>query len=458
MARLPIPGSDDGAWGAVLNEFLQVAHNADGTLKDGCKVLNVRDFGAVGDGVTDDLHAFQAAIEALRPSVTPRFGSVDNVGGVICVPRGNYKLAGNLVINRSIRLEGETGGSRFPSSVLLFNAGTDPAGIVIETANGVAANPRGDSTILAHLAIISTSTENPAHGVWLKARATLLWCRVKGFGGHGIFVDGRGDQPQQLNANTWQIIGGITENNLGHGLYIQGADSNAGFCLGLAADDNGGSGIYDSSFLGCTFMACSTQANRAAAYRVETKHNTVLLGCYSEGGQPPSLLQHPCLVLGGDHGAGIEVPAGQLPALRIFNAQSISGFVVTNPEGPYKIRTAIGRNPRTAFHWQAENESDEGSLKYDEGWWHFVRNRSTANSVLAMSGPTASEGPANLWLPKGYFLGKGSDRHNVTVTNAMPTAAGGIGDRVYNAAPSPGGYVGWVYTASGWKGFGLIES
>jgi hypothetical protein len=30
--RLPIPGSDDGTWGDVLNGFLDVAHNADGTL------------------------------------------------------------------------------------------------------------------------------------------------------------------------------------------------------------------------------------------------------------------------------------------------------------------------------------------------------------------------------------------------------------------------------------------
>lgn len=33
MARLPVPGSDDGTWGDVLNEFLEVAHNNDGTLK-----------------------------------------------------------------------------------------------------------------------------------------------------------------------------------------------------------------------------------------------------------------------------------------------------------------------------------------------------------------------------------------------------------------------------------------
>ncbi len=33
MARLPIPGQDIGTWGQVLNEFLNVGHNPDGTLK-----------------------------------------------------------------------------------------------------------------------------------------------------------------------------------------------------------------------------------------------------------------------------------------------------------------------------------------------------------------------------------------------------------------------------------------
>ncbi len=33
MTRLPTPGSDDGTWGDILNDFLTVEHNADGTQK-----------------------------------------------------------------------------------------------------------------------------------------------------------------------------------------------------------------------------------------------------------------------------------------------------------------------------------------------------------------------------------------------------------------------------------------
>jgi hypothetical protein len=31
MTRLPVPGSDDGTWGQVLNDYLELEHNPDGT-------------------------------------------------------------------------------------------------------------------------------------------------------------------------------------------------------------------------------------------------------------------------------------------------------------------------------------------------------------------------------------------------------------------------------------------
>lgn len=35
MVRLPVPGSDEGSWGKILNEYLSQAHKSDGTLKNG---------------------------------------------------------------------------------------------------------------------------------------------------------------------------------------------------------------------------------------------------------------------------------------------------------------------------------------------------------------------------------------------------------------------------------------
>ena len=46
MARLPSPGGDSGNWGTILNEYLAVSLNTDGTLKNSA-------VSAAGGGVTD---------------------------------------------------------------------------------------------------------------------------------------------------------------------------------------------------------------------------------------------------------------------------------------------------------------------------------------------------------------------------------------------------------------------
>ena len=57
-------------------------------------VINVKDFGAVGDNVADDTAAFQAAINVLASQVPPASWNVSTIGlaGKIYVPPGKYKL------------------------------------------------------------------------------------------------------------------------------------------------------------------------------------------------------------------------------------------------------------------------------------------------------------------------------------------------------------------------------
>lgn len=40
MPRLPIPGSDEGSWGQILNDYLSQAHKSDGSLKDNVITAN----------------------------------------------------------------------------------------------------------------------------------------------------------------------------------------------------------------------------------------------------------------------------------------------------------------------------------------------------------------------------------------------------------------------------------
>jgi len=88
-------------------------------------VVNVRDYGAVGDGVADDTAAIQAAIaEASRAQITATdWGRGE--GGVVYLPRGIYKITAPLAWTAAgVMLSGE--GSVGTSSILVALA-SNPA-------------------------------------------------------------------------------------------------------------------------------------------------------------------------------------------------------------------------------------------------------------------------------------------------------------------------------------------
>jgi len=152
MARLPQPGSDNGVWGSILNDYLGVEHTADGSLKlrsDGTlnayyqkpgtgipksdltsalqssidnasTTINVKTYGAVGDGATDDTAAIQAALNAVPAS-----------GATVMLPAGTYVVSSTLTIdkdNTTFCGAGAASTIRVPSGALGIN--------VIQVGNG----------------------------------------------------------------------------------------------------------------------------------------------------------------------------------------------------------------------------------------------------------------------------------------------------------------------------------
>lgn len=73
--------------------------------------FSVRDFGAKGDGQTDDTAAFQKALDAARQAG----------GGTVHAPRGNYFFAGHLDVPGAVTLKGVW--ESVPSHVGIRNAG-----------------------------------------------------------------------------------------------------------------------------------------------------------------------------------------------------------------------------------------------------------------------------------------------------------------------------------------------
>lgn len=93
-----LASTSDPSKGSALVGFKQVGTGAVGrtVYSKLQESVSVKDFGAVGDGVTDDIAAFNAAIAY--------FGGT---GGVIKVPKGQYKLTSMLTLTTGISLIGE---------------------------------------------------------------------------------------------------------------------------------------------------------------------------------------------------------------------------------------------------------------------------------------------------------------------------------------------------------------
>lgn len=60
------------------------------------KIVNVKDYGAVGDGVANDRAAFNSALNAVK-----------NGGGVVFVPAGTYALDGGLKLESGVVIRGQ---------------------------------------------------------------------------------------------------------------------------------------------------------------------------------------------------------------------------------------------------------------------------------------------------------------------------------------------------------------
>jgi len=87
---LDLTGSNGGV---VRIEDFTVEDITSAFLRDMIDVVDVKDFGAIGDGVTDDRAAFEAADDAAN-------------GRTVLVSSGTYKIGSNLTLDNAVRFEG----------------------------------------------------------------------------------------------------------------------------------------------------------------------------------------------------------------------------------------------------------------------------------------------------------------------------------------------------------------
>lgn len=108
MARLPTPGGDSNTWGTILNDFLSVEHNSDGTLKSSGSLAAKADDSAVvhdsGNETIDGVKTFSSSPVVPDPTAANQAATksyVDTVGAsgtpdATASTNGKIRLAGDL--------------------------------------------------------------------------------------------------------------------------------------------------------------------------------------------------------------------------------------------------------------------------------------------------------------------------------------------------------------------------
>ena len=429
------------------------------------ETVSVLDFGADPSGVADSLAAFQAAIASFPTTYDSGVGSK---GGTVLVPPGNYYLSGTLELNRSVNLKGATGAyAGYGASTLTF--ADNVTGIWCPYYTTSSNGKMGPGLIIENLVLNRKTTSGTlGHGILIEVTCVVRNCSIAGFRENGIFVQTGASTP---NANDWYIETTSCISNGSHGVYISGDNANAGIALGVYAGNNGGYGFYDHSFLGNTYVACTSETNTLSNYYVFNV--SFLLGCYSEPGSPADYFNHLATIFGGliataptgntfggDNNGSIVARGVQAPYITLGYGQSVSsgnGIVLTPTNGTYPGGWAYGKTlGRWGWNYANLGVGTIGAL-YDTA---ATPANGYARDISSLSSPTGGYGASGV---SPYYFGN----YNQMLYRGLGTAAPSSGDYlagdiIYHSAPSAGGYIGWVCTTAGnpgtWKTFGAISA
>jgi hypothetical protein len=195
------------------------------------------------------------------------------VGSItLLFPIGDYHFNTHLNVKATIHMKGAGGWSisAFAGARLHFPA--DSHGIIVHSSNTTDSTAEVDTfhgmgSVIEGLFLKGGgNTGTNGSGVWMRGRAFVKDCYIREFAEHGLRIDATagGGGALEGNANSWRVEGVFVTQNGGHGVFVDGADTNAGYALGVDSQSNGRWGIYDSSFLGNTYLQCHTAGNGVA--------------------------------------------------------------------------------------------------------------------------------------------------------------------------------------------------
>ena len=448
------------------------------------QTVSIEDFGAVGDGVTDDTAAFIACLNS-----NPTSSGFD-----VQLQAKTYKISNAaLYFTRRIRFFGVSRNATildFSSCTTVVNAPYN-AHIIFVHSNNIAGSSSftdpitlpsgtvgdyGEMGGLFDLTVKCNPAVSDGNGVFYNVAANSSNILVRDANLHNIVVAGNADNLQTRGGTAGPSgvdIGGNSNNGVynnlkaqfavnGDGIHVNGADGNANLFLHPDASSNKGWGVNDASTLGNTFSQGHTAANLYGAYRSRpaSANRATFISPYTEGGQGTDNsntffeMSSRAIIVGA---LGVT-PDGVFPAINSENDglvahQTLSVMDAANTEDTGGTFGRVGRGLL--------------SMRTTDGLiLEFKRNSSaytglyygTEIPILFRNNTSGAVTPSRPFFQNGFAL---STAHAQTVGTAAPTTGTYVrGEIVWNTTPSAGGYAGWICTAGGtpgtWKEFGAI--